>query len=76
MAKKIPSVDTSGFSFATSTVREPDMAKMPNLKPMASHEPAAPQPIRKFPGRDLETMAQPLKKKLLSPNRSASRGRR
>jgi len=72
---KVPSVDTSDFSFARGRVREPDMSKMPTLKPMASH-PQGPQPMRKLPERDLATLAQPLKKKLLSPNRSTSRGRR
>lgn len=37
-SKPVPSVDTSGYNWATGEFREPDMSKMPNLKPMASHE--------------------------------------
>jgi len=39
MAKKIPGVDISDFNWSRGAFREPDMSKMPNLKPMASHEP-------------------------------------
>lgn len=42
---KPPSDDTPDFDWARGVMREPDMSKMPAMKPMASHKPAAPKQV-------------------------------